>query len=678
LLIRKYLDGRPNRSGRCSDTAASPRFQPSIGKPFRQPISSFTLAVQAPLCRPSPQDSTVTGFVYPATYSTRSRAQTQLPRVFGRGLTDFVSKAQSNPKFWQHDLRPCPDLWDHQRLGDQDSMSQRSTASHPASRSPNDGQKIALPLPPVNLRPPEDERREYPQRHGAASQEHGPSQPSQQIVSQPPAPSYPAMLAGDDRTVGFSRGLGMHTILNPTEPEGDRPSPVLASNTQSPLMSRPISRRGTPIGITRPASGGKRGPSSPLPMAEGPSGKSRKMLIPKSPRSISLGGQVMGLLRSGERVSGQEGPRVYAALPGIGSSEVPPMPTLPAHSQHGYNFPPPVSGPPLSRRASIAAIGPSRLLHSQSANSSPSYSSYSSQPSPAPIYQLGQPLHPTSYFSPSALKGALVEGGVAQATPPGTEGPYMTPLSESILFQGSPSGGHGSNIRMLPISTDLGQMYMPVDVQAGSKGADEKRKRNAGASARFRQRRKQREKESTTSIQKLEQQSKELENKLKETEQDRDFYRLERDRFRDALFRNPATRDVAMQAPPSPRLSRPPPVSLQPLGPMYQALEPDHAQGERPARRRRVESPAEYGYSLPPTPAYQPGSHQGYSMRPETTQPPTMPPMHTETAPGPGMGPMSAHPPITQRPPYEQYPRTGYDRAWPGGPAAAENSSQRK
>jgi len=146
----------------------------------------------------------------------------------------------------------------------------------------------------------------------------------------------------------------------------------------------------------------------------------------------------------------------------------------------------------------------------------------------------------------------------------------MTHLSESILFQGSPSGGHGSNIRTLPISTELVQMYMPVDVQAGSKGADEKRKRNAAASARFRERRKLRGKESTTNIQKLEQQSKELENKLKEAEQERDFYRLERDRFRDVLFRNPATREVALQAPPSPRLTRPPPVPLQPLG---QALE---------------------------------------------------------------------------------------------------------
>ena len=116
----------------------------------------------------------------------------------------------------------------------------------------SDGQKIALP--PINLRPPEEERREYPQSHGA-SREHGPLHPSQQIVSQPPAP-YPAMSSGDDRTVGLSRGLGMRTILNPTEPEGDRHSPALASNTQSPLMGRLISQRGTPVGFARSDSGG--------------------------------------------------------------------------------------------------------------------------------------------------------------------------------------------------------------------------------------------------------------------------------------------------------------------------------------------------------------------------------------------------------------------------------------
>ncbi len=44
-----------------------------------------------------------------------------------------------------------------------------------------------------------------------------------------------------------------------------------------------------------------------------------------------------------------------------------------------------------------------------------------------------------------------------------------------------------------------------------------------GASARFRQRRKEKEKEASSNIEKLQQQTRELERKVREVEQERDF-----------------------------------------------------------------------------------------------------------------------------------------------------------
>lgn len=96
-------------------------------------------------------------------------------------------------------------------------------------------------------------------------------------------------------------------------------------------------------------------------------------------------------------------------------------------------------------------------------------------------------------------------------------------------------------------------MYsIPVDVHHASRLADEKRARNAGASARFRQRRKEKEKEASVAIEKLKNQVRDIEKALKDMQSQRDFYRSERDRLHELLFRNVETRHLVMQAPRSP------------------------------------------------------------------------------------------------------------------------------
>jgi hypothetical protein len=249
----------------------------------------------------------------------------------------------------------------------------------------------------------------------------------------------------------------------------------------------------------------------------------------------------------------------------------------------------------------------------------------------------------------------------------------MTSLPENVFRHGSQSGGQNPNIRFMPISTEHGPMYVPVDVQAASKMADEKRARNAGASARFRERRKQKEKEASMNIQKLETQLRDLERRLKDAENDRDFYRSERDRFREFCYRNPSTRDLVTQTPMSPRLNRqasfPPPLS----GPMYQTQGSGPPQDfERPPQRRRT-GDSTYVFNPPPAPSFPPYQGPSYGSgpvpgagQPQTTLPPLRMPnpamATTSGAPAPSTNPL----PTTRPPSFEQYPRGGYDRGWPG------------
>ncbi|OQO08663.1 hypothetical protein B0A48_06533 [Cryoendolithus antarcticus] len=91
----------------------------------------------------------------------------------------------------------------------------------------------------------------------------------------------------------------------------------------------------------------------------------------------------------------------------------------------------------------------------------------------------------------------------------------------------------GQNVyQMMTLETTSGTVQLPVDVQAASRVADEKRRRNAGASARFRQRRKEKERESSTTISKLEQ-------RLKALIDDSDFYKRERDFLAGILMQVP-------------------------------------------------------------------------------------------------------------------------------------------
>jgi len=143
---------------------------------------------------------------------------------------------------------------------------------------------------------------------------------------------------------------------------------------------------------------------------------------------------------------------------------------------------------------------------------------YGSAPLPPPAFAVGHSHHPGHQTEAAPyMQGAMLHGN----------GPYQ----------------------LITLDTDQGPIQVPVDVQAASKMADEKRKRNAGASARFRQRRKEKEKESGSTIAKLE-------GQIRETNEDKEFYRMERNYFRELVYNSSAKAHVVARLP-SPAERRP-------------------------------------------------------------------------------------------------------------------------
>ena len=88
-----------------------------------------------------------------------------------------------------------------------------------------------------------------------------------------------------------------------------------------------------------------------------------------------------------------------------------------------------------------------------------------------------------------------------------------------------------SQCQMMVLETEQGPVRVPLDVQAASKVADEKRKRNATASHRFRQRRKEKEQEISNKISNLEVQ-------VREMTEEKVYYQQDRDFLQDIILRN--------------------------------------------------------------------------------------------------------------------------------------------
>jgi hypothetical protein len=354
--------------------------------------------------------------------------------------------------------------------------------------------------------------------------------PLRQLSSTPPTPS--------DRR----HGNPLHSILNPqaelfeqqrgrrrSASQMESPSPIDTQHSQSlPSISRPPSVDSTQE---------EQQPPRPFPPPPGrPS--ARHLLSPKSPRLHRT--QSLNTLNPPTgTIDAHQSPFLTAnTRPSDLTMPHQSLPTPPAGGRHSYFPTAPTTAPPPPQNMVRTEVRRPSIGFPQSGSASPiaQYSPYSQPASVA-----------SSQFENSSASGHY---GMRHSNPHMHDsrlsvGPVE---SERNMIAMAPSGQ--SSIQLMTIKSQQGHnVQIPVDVQAASKVADEKRRRNAGASARFRARRKEKEREASMSISRLEQQ-------LRDAIEDAEFYRGERDYFKAIVFQQPRP-ERHYARPPSPRLRRP-------------------------------------------------------------------------------------------------------------------------
>ncbi|KAF1817008.1 hypothetical protein P152DRAFT_469505 [Eremomyces bilateralis CBS 781.70] len=354
----------------------------------------------------------------------------------------------------------------------------------------------------------------------------------------------------DGQRSSGSRSIGVHSMLNPSSEDqtgqhGRRRSAAQmeASSTETTpyLLPRPLSRM--------PSEESAMSDISPVKFESRANGDGRKILTPRSP-TVRRGplGQPTG------SIDAHQTPFITA---GSGRSFPEPVPSQPLlASISGYrqsHFPlPKAPTPPLahSRRPSLGII-PSSAAASPGASTN--YSSYSQgQTSPATPYgaHSNNPTPPGSFQlgpTPAGPLSAIPHQGLDQSSSAHPSRSY--PGTPTYRHNSIPVAAASQSIQVFTISTAKGPVQVPVDVQAASRVADEKRRRNAGASARFRARRKEKEREASTTISRLEQ-------RLRDALEDAEFYRSERDFLVEAVCRVPGGAREFFPRPESPCRNR--------------------------------------------------------------------------------------------------------------------------
>lgn len=430
-----------------------------------------------------------------------------------------------------------------------------------------------------------------------------------------------------------SRSLGVHSILNPSTDRSEPGSgpisiPKITSLGQT-LHPTPVQ---SPRSRKRPGPGPDTDALSPSQYEISSADRvPRRILTPRSPGSGPAENRGR---RNPTFHSTVTGPTIESRMYPYGAkSEIPPLPT-------SLSARPPLSGgheptefqprPPFGSTAPLSGMP----LVESPANEGPGPVQYNARDSPRYRYDPapGPPVQPPPTAFRVLPAGPVVGGFSHDQSVHGPHEGYQT----------------GQASYQMTLDTDQGPMVVPVelDLQQASKVADEKRKRNAGASARFRARRKEKEKEASSTISGLQQE-------LRELAEQRDFYRNERDYFRDVAAKYVG----ASQMPPrpaSPPVHRmiPPPdseaSSLPSIGDRYRSRSESLSAVQR--RRTGDYQPTFIGHS--PT---EPSSATLYRQPPPTLSIPTgPPPPHLPPSAGPPPGAFVSQgplPPLNLPPP---------------------------
>lgn len=456
--------------------------------------------------------------------------------------------------------RQCPGPRGQCCEGEQVSMSQRGSAPRPASRrSPRTSPEAVLSSPrsPQASTHAGIRRRDDPQAMG-----HDSIGTSNVVTDAGGRPSSSGVRSSD-----------VHGILNASEshnrypggmvPYSGQPSEVESSRSamgdqrrpqgnphfipyvfqgQQPLAtppaayspSAPSSAQGLPT-----TSAGRRSPTigPQLP----PLGVPRRMITPRSPRVASFSRAA----RMAEELQQNPLPRQPSLPESASSQDISPRSRpVPLGGQgvralpqpqplgRGTALPPLTASPVAARSLSQPTIG-HRL-----------------PPTVAPEHLQSSNRHPLPVTEPSPYPSQTYLAQDAPAGGPGGETRWTTGGYGSLV--GLPWGRGlpaGESQHLLTITPQYGEEFVvPVDTHQGSKTQDQKRQKNAIASARFRTRKKEREHQ-------LEIDNHELAVRVRELEEERDFYRNERNRLRDVVSRTASISDWA-NGPPSPLPNR--------------------------------------------------------------------------------------------------------------------------
>lgn len=488
--------------------------------------------------------------------------------------------------------------------------------------------------------------------HQSGHQSNPPADTSRRPTASPtasafPSPAWPAMagppgrrtplpplipgsaIPADSSERQLTRSLGVHSILNPqpgasTEPRGRRrsygqmesPSPLQTQPPSFPSLSRPSSLESLGEDLMPPAA---------LESRSGP----RPMISPRSPTVHRA--QSMGFLRPATgTINAQQTPFLSPStrMPGP-EQNLPteqPQPVLSAAGRQSYPGQQPVPTPPLHPLR--VRRGSGQVAPSASASPATSYSGYS----------MDFPQITSGEAPPISTSGTPFSTEVSRS---GTSRPQGT-FESSRSFGNIPVASTGHNTyEMITLETGQGHVQIPVDVQAASRVADEKRRRNAGASARFRARRKQKEQEANQTIDRLNRQ-------LRYAHDDAAFYRSERDFFAQLVYRSNGGQQH-FPRPQSPRHRR---TSI----PESSIGAPSSGSG----------SPSG-GYSEISERTQAPDSGRNVRRRTSTYIPPSNP------AESPRQGSFGGYPPITPAPPGHTHPGSG-----PGRPHVPHSTSQQQ
>ncbi|CRG90096.1 hypothetical protein PISL3812_07137 [Talaromyces islandicus] len=309
-----------------------------------------------------------------------------------------------------------------------------------------------------------------------------------------------------------ARSIGVHSILNPTE-GGDleamsRPSSPKQQSSSSPLAAVPTASAQY-TQHNRPS--------------VSPHSQPRRIITPISPsvRHDSVNGK---FCPASGKVSVTESPFVLAPPTRAFSTQTTTQAPIEARVSPNVTLPS-LNAPVYSSRHSTPALHHSRHPSGGLATN--------------PSSQASSPSTPHSTFSTFAQSSPSIAPGLLQ---PSGQSPIdsqqlsfgsMEPLSRTPSRMSS--SRYGEEHAHLPGPPEmLGQngplIPLMIDLKSGSRSQAEKRKANSDASRRFRNRKKNEAM--------LEQRITQLMEQLQSVTEERDFYRSERDYFRDSLGRH--------------------------------------------------------------------------------------------------------------------------------------------